>query len=162
VSDAETRYLLDRAEVHDFPTRYANAVDRKDWDAVKALFEEKIELDLDMFGEPRLVWASDYADFCADTLSVFGATQHVSTNHLVEVDGDEAVCTAYLNATHAFTEGLAATDHHQVRGQYTFRLRRGDGGWKAYGLRMAVWFTIGDTSVLARTAAGVPGAIDPD
>ena len=115
-----------------------------------------------MFGEPRLVWASDYADFCAETLSVFGATQHISTNHLIEIDGDEAVCDAYLNATHAFTDGLEATDHHQVRGRYTFRLRRGESGWKAYALRMAVWFTIGDTSVLARTAAGVPEAVEPD
>ena len=131
--DEATRYLLDRAAISDLATRYADAIDRKDWEALKALFEEKIELDLDMFGEPRLVWASDYADFCAETLGIFGATQHISTNHLIEIDGEEAVCDAYLNATHAFTDGLEATDHHQVRGQYTFRLRRGESGME--GLR---------------------------
>lgn len=158
--ETQIQYLMDRAEISDIATTYAHAIDHKDWALLRSLFEEKIELDLDIFGEPRIVWTSDFADFCEDTLSVFGATQHISSNHRIDIDGDEAVLQAHLNATHAFTDGQVAVDHHVLRGLYTFRVHRTDLGWRAYALRMAVWFSIGDTSALERTAAGVPEAKD--
>ena len=46
------------------------------------------------------VRGDDYAHGVIALLTGFEATQHVSSNHLVSVDGDAATCICYTHATH--------------------------------------------------------------
>jgi len=71
----------------------------------RASFADEVDLAIPPLGGDavplsRIVAGDDYARGVIALLSGFAATQHVSSNHFVTVDGDEASCVCYTHATH--------------------------------------------------------------
>jgi len=89
------RGLSDRAAVSDVVLGFARSLDIKDWEACRRCFLDEIETDYsDLRGEPPSRVKAD--DFVAKRRAALERlkTLHLSTNHLVTVDGDRATCVS--------------------------------------------------------------------
>ena len=123
--------VADRAELIDLVSRYAAAVDRRDIEQVVACFTDDAHVEFDggaevVDGRPALE-AFFEAAFRRPRMGTTGASTHLMSNVLVDVDGDLA---------HAETQAVAylASDSRQtviVRGlRYSDDCVRGDDGWR--------------------------------
>src|ERR1700724_3627514 len=75
------------------------AADRSDWPRCRAFFAERLVVD--DRGEARQQQSTDevIANWSA-LFRRFTFTQHMVTNHVVEIDGDEADCSSYVAVVH--------------------------------------------------------------
>ena len=81
------------------------------------------------------------------------ATSHLVNNHLVSVDGDHAVCTAALQATH-----LLANAHGgqlwTLGGHYRYSLVSAGGSWRINGVVMTATWADGNQHVMTLASMG--------
>jgi hypothetical protein len=133
--DLETRVrqLEDRALISETVTKYAVAVDRRDWAMFADCFTDPVHAD---YSENGLA-ASDFArdDLVAivrDAVAGYTATQHLSPNHIIEFDDrdpDRAVCHSYMFAQHQ-ADATTKAEFLLLRGSYTNHMVRTAGGWR--------------------------------
>lgn len=84
----ELTQLSARSEIWSLLNRYARGADRCDWPLVRACYHEDAHDDHGLYrgGVDGLM------DFLIHTAAHFEGTSHQLTNHLAEVDGDQARC----------------------------------------------------------------------
>jgi hypothetical protein len=140
--------LIARAEISDVVNRYPTGIDRRDWALFRSCFEDEIDHDFESFtGIPLTHLVTD--DWVASVrggLSGFDATQHISTNHVHEIEGDQAACVSYMVALHYLVDGPERR-MHGIGGYYTNRLRRGPEGWKIHACKLTVTWEMGDRAL---------------
>src|SRR5262245_55769094 len=68
-------------------------------------------------------------DLCRRSLQDLKATQHLQGNYIVEVSGDTAQASCYLQANH-FADGLPGGDEFVVWAKYRDDFVRTENGWK--------------------------------
>ncbi len=114
--------LADREAIRELVNQYAHQVWRNDIPAIAALFAEDGVMDTDTQGviQGRDAIARDYKRLLAD--NVFRPFVH---NHIIDLDGDEATGTVYLDlrATVDGVDQLGA-------GYYNDHYVRADGEWR--------------------------------
>ena len=147
IDEVELRRLIDRAAIGDVVTAYASAVDGRDWARFRALFEDRVFIDFRSFDPTlyRLLTRDELVEI-TQKLAAFDATQHLSTNHVVRVDGDRATCVSYMHAGHFLTrEG----EQHFcfLYGYYTHELQRTSAGWSIDRYGLEVTGQLGDPRV---------------
>jgi SnoaL-like domain len=130
-----------RSQVIETYTRMAWHADERDWRALRDVFADEVRLDYTSLqgGERATVSRDQLAESWAGLLGKLQATQHLLTNHLVTVDGDDAVCTAAFQATH-----LLPNPHGDpiwtLGGTYRFELVRDGSRWRISAVTMtATW-----------------------
>ena len=140
--------LLARAAISDVVNQYATGIDRRDWPLYRACFADEIELDFSSWNgaEPMRMKADDWVEGVKSTLSGFDATQHVSTNHVHEIAGNEATCVSYMMALHHIVED-AERKMQAIGGYYTNKLRLGPNGWRIYACKLTVTWEKGDRAL---------------
>ena len=141
MNDTNLQQLLDRMEITDLVNRVAVAVDSRDWEGVRSCFADEVEVDYTSLngGAPATVRADDLVAGWRGGLSGFEATQHIVTNHVIAIEGDEATCRAYVHATHLLAARFG-DPLWKVAGSYTYRLQRTPVGWKARAMTFsATW-----------------------
>ena len=128
--DEELKELRDRLDVSDAVTRYAFALDQANWEALGSVFAEEVHLEMPHVeaGAPAIS-CREFVELARQTVGGFEATHHLIPNHLVEVDGDRAVCKAYAHAWHSVPTDRGVADYVLVRGFYEFGLVRTPNGW---------------------------------
>jgi 3-phenylpropionate/cinnamic acid dioxygenase small subunit len=131
--------VADRLAVSDVLTRYATAMDNRNWDLLATCFTEDATLDYDTSG---VFGRKDFVTHCAEGLAPMKATQHSVTNHVIVLDGDRARATSYVTAQHVrandATFTLGGTYHDElVRSgdDWAIANRRFVTSWKAGKLR---------------------------
>jgi ketosteroid isomerase-like protein len=137
----------DREQIYDVAVRYATALDGRDWDLLRTCFvPDVVGVYEGQIGEVHGYDAIEVT--CRDALGPLDATQHVVTNFVIDVRGDEADASCYLVAQHVrhTAEGGAL---FTLAGRYTDVLRRTDGGWKIARRRLQTTWTSGNPAVLA-------------
>jgi hypothetical protein len=119
------RWLLDRAEIADTVSLYGVCLDTRDWALYRSILTDPIEMDypetagVGTFGLDELVgMASSFFDR-------LDATQHISANHQITIEGNEATCVSILHAQHYLTTKGEPPIERQI-GYYTNYLRRLD------------------------------------
>jgi 3-phenylpropionate/cinnamic acid dioxygenase small subunit len=130
--------------------RYARSIDTKDFDlfmscfTIDALFGlPKLRMDPGM----KLELALPFLD------SLFSATQHVTTNFEVTVNGDRAEMRSLYIATHVWRENVA-DPLFVMGGHYEDKLVRSGDGWRIQDrLLVNAWFT-GDRNAIAAAGMG--------
>ena len=137
--------LLDRAAISDVVHRYATGIDRRDWALFRSIFADEVALDFSSWNgaAPSRMAADAWTAGVTASLSGFDATQHVSSNHVITLDGDAATCVSYMMALHYLLED----GQHQMQGiggYYTNRLVRGPDGWKIQACTLTVTWEMGD------------------
>ena len=108
MSQEKWEELQDRMEVSRTLYGYAHGVDRRDWPAFRDCFCDEVEIDLSSYnGEPPVTMPlDDWVESVRSGLSGFDATQHISANHLIEIDGDRrAVGIKNVSINEQFFQG---------------------------------------------------------
>jgi len=120
--------IIDRQEIVDLLTRYTVALDSQDWALLKTCFTDDAVADYGPEagrheGYPAIEKIVQWY------LEGLDASQHLIGNFVIEVDGNRARSTCYLQAQHYLldTEG---GDTYTVGGTYEDDLIRTDEGWK--------------------------------
>jgi ketosteroid isomerase-like protein len=161
-----TRDLEDAPAVVALATRMAWLADQRDWDALPGLFTDRVRVDYTSLngGEPATLPAAELVAGWRAVLGGLDATQHLLGNHLVEIDGDHAVCTAQFQATHVLAE--PAVNPHggttwTLGGHYRYQLDRAEGAWRIAGLTMTAAWATGNQQIMSLAAARAAGPAAP-
>ncbi|QBD75266.1 nuclear transport factor 2 family protein [Ktedonosporobacter rubrisoli] len=151
ISEDNLRFLLDRASIEDVVTRFTTAVDGRDWSTLRSCLAEEIDLDYtSLHGGVPLHLPIDQvlADWGKRIPSNVGV-HHALTNREIALKGDEAICTAYLQAHHFLIESGEFT--WTLGGKYTVTLRRSEQGWKICRLVFIAQWVNGDREIIAQS-----------
>ncbi len=118
--------LSDRLEITDLLTRYARAVDRKDWDLYRTVFTPDAHIDYSSAGG-AVLGVEEMCGWMDEALAQFPATQHLISNVHVELDGDTAGVEAMFHNPMKMPDGSAWV----TGGWYHHDLVRTADGWRS-------------------------------
>ena len=128
--------LEDRIAAEDLLTRYATAVDRRDWEQYRSIFTADAEIDYTSAGGIAGT-VDEIVEFLSTSLEMFEMTQHLVSNIDLEVNGDSATVTAMFNNPMRLPGG----DTWFTGGWYHHDLVRTPDGWRSRRLREeSAWF----------------------
>lgn len=125
----ELSLLADRLAIDDLLTRYATAIDSKQFDLLDTVFTPDATIDYTSAGGIRGSYP-DVRTWLSDTLALFPMTQHLVTNRAVTIDGDTAAARSYFYNPMAMPSPDGTISHFFVGGYYNDRLVRTPGGWR--------------------------------
>jgi 3-phenylpropionate/cinnamic acid dioxygenase small subunit len=121
--------VADRLEIEDLLTRYATAVDTRDWNLYKTVFTPDAFIDYTSSGGIR-GGLDEVAKWMARALSIFSMSQHLVTNRDIRLEGDAATSRSYFYNPMATTRPDGSQELIFVGGYYRDRLRRTADGWR--------------------------------
>ena len=151
--------LKDKADIQDTILKYATGIDTRDWALYRSIFADEVEMDFSSYsGQPGSKMTGDeWAANVQLLLPGFDATQHVFTNFVIDLRGDEATATVYMKAEH-FIANKLGDNSHTLGGYYVHRMKRHDDGWKIHATTLNVTWSRGNRHVyqlaMERVAAG--------
>ncbi|HEV2633636.1 MAG TPA: nuclear transport factor 2 family protein [Actinocrinis sp.] len=140
---AQLQELIDRDEIVQTVLAYATAVDTRDWATLRTLFTDDGAWEYAASGE-RVSGPEAIAARIGASIERLDATQHMNSNHVMALRGDEADHTCYFQAHH-----LRGTQRFVGAGRYEDRLRRTADGWRFTRRRIVSVWHEGDPSIFA-------------
>jgi hypothetical protein len=140
--------LADRTDVIDAVLRAARAMDTQDWPALRACLAVTLAVDYsDLRGDPPSTIAAD-AYVAARITGLTGLkTQHISTNHLVTIEGDRAECASCFLIHRLDPAGSAGNNTFDTAGHYVHGLARTAGGWRIDSIVQTVLWSRGNPQI---------------
>jgi hypothetical protein len=141
----KVQLLLDRMEISDTVVRYATAVDTRDWKLYRSCFTDEVELDFAGWAVGTHN-ADEWVDMVRQMLGGFTATQHISSNHVIKLNGNEATCLSYVQAQH-YLPNDTGDSALTIGGHYKNDLIRTEGGWKISKCRLKITWYAGNRYV---------------
>ena len=123
--------LYDRMEIIDTINRYATSVDTRDWDLFLTCYTDEMNADMVSvgFSEPIDMPAKEFLEIIKGAVDPFESTQHLISNHVIDIDGDNATCVCYLQAQH-FSQDDTGAHAVLIGGYYSNSLIRTLAGWR--------------------------------
>ncbi len=121
--------LANRIEIDDLLTRYATAVDTKDWDLYCTCFTEDAHIDYESAGGIKGP-LSEVVAWLEKALATFPMTQHVVCNRVIEIDGETATARSIFYNPMSLPDGEAKPKLWFEGGYYNDKLVRTAEGWK--------------------------------
>lgn len=136
---------LDDLAIAEVAVRYCWALDENDWDRLDDVFlpDATARLGSDDLLEGRAAIVGR----CSAALTPLDDSQHIVSNHQVEVDGDTATHRCYLHAQH-IRRAASGGPHYVVAGRYVDRLVRTSDGWRIAHRDLIVMWTEGNVAVV--------------
>lgn len=144
------KYLTDRAEIHDVVVTFAYGIDTRDWPLFRSTLADSVEVHYPDSVGINTFTGDDLTKTAEAFFSRLDATQHVSANHRISIDGDHAVCTSTLLAQHYLAAQNDSPVQRQV-GYYINTLER-QGEWKIVRSEQRVFWQDGNTEVFLHAA----------
>jgi len=130
----------DLVEIEQLLYRYARAIDGKDWKALETVFapDARIHYAVERGAE---LSAGELGAWLARAMRIFKVTQHVVTNPLIELGGDDtARCTSYLTATHLQVRLDGKLVRTTEGSRYSDSLVRSGEGWRIVARKLErIW-----------------------
>lgn len=132
----DARTLADRIEINDLLTRYATAVDDRDWTLYRSVFTADAQIDYTGAGGPSGDLETVVATL-TEQLALFTRTQHFISNIAVDLAGDTAKVRAMFFNPMVVSPGRQFT----CGGWYNHDLVRTPDGWRSARLfEESAWF----------------------
>lgn len=158
---ATLQQLLDRAMISDQVHRYMKGLDTCDFPLVMSVLERPFHMQANQLGIDEPILPEDYAMRFGPGkfLPGFDVTVHMSTNHLITLDGDRAHVETKLYACH-YVQEEQHDDRRNIGGNQTpsvhmhcnkqmpwdgWLRRQEDGSWLFSKIRMGTFASEGDT-----------------
>lgn len=128
--------IADRMAITDLLTRYAHAVDTKDWELYRTVFTPDARIDYSTAGGPNGD-LDTVVEQLSKALELFERTQHFISNIGVDFDGDRArVRAMFLNPMI-----VSPGKRFYCGGWYHHELARTSDGWRSTSLvEESAWF----------------------
>jgi 3-phenylpropionate/cinnamic acid dioxygenase small subunit len=141
-------FVADRFAIIDVIVGMANALDAKDWRALRACLASELGVDYCEFrGEPpSRMTAEAYVESRRQGLQDL-RTLHLSTNHQVTLTGDEAVCVSAYRIYRLDPRGEPGKDRLDSAGHYRHRLVRTGDAWKVTHIAQTVVLLEGNRGI---------------
>lgn len=139
--------LVDDAAIVRVCLDYGRALDQKDWQSLRACFLEDAVAEYEGIAECHGIEA--IIDLTSGGLGFLDQSQHILTNFLVDVAGDHANSSCYLQAQHV-RRGSPGGDNFIIAGRYADALVRTPDGWRIKRRVLSVWWTDGNPQVVAK------------
>ncbi|MDG2335510.1 MAG: nuclear transport factor 2 family protein [Myxococcota bacterium] len=146
--------LLHKQAISEVLYSYAAGCDQRDWKLFARCFCDEVEIDLSSWnGNPPTRLPRDtWVEGVRSGLSGFDATQHLSGNHLVEVNSEEARATSNIQASH-----MLGGERVVLGGWYDTRLLHQAGQWRIARSQLNITWREGREELFAEAAArGLP------
>lgn len=140
----------DEVAVWQLATRYAQALDDRDFAALGEVFAADAVMDFAHIGE--VAGPESIGQICAQALAPLDASQHLVGSHVIEVDGDRATARCYFQAQHVRV-GAEGGDNYLVAGTYRDEVARRSEGWRIVRRTQTVTWSDGNAGVLSVPAA---------
>jgi hypothetical protein len=145
----------DRNLIIDAITRVTWYADQRRWDDIPDLFADDLVLDYTSLsgGEPVTVKPEGIAGSWKSALANLDATQHLVSNHLVDLsdDGESAVATAHFVATHLLSNPQGAPTW-TLGGHYRWTLQKIENRWKNDSMTMTKAWAAGNQQIMTIAA----------
>jgi len=136
--------LVDRLAIDDLVTAYADALDHRAWDRFAQCFTADATVDYTSSGGPAGP-LTEVLPWLEEMLALFSMSQHLVTNRMVQVTGDEASGRAYFfNPMRLRAHGDGAEALFYVGGYYDDRFVRTGDGWRIAARLESMAWTGGD------------------
>lgn len=118
--------ITDIEQIRRLTHEYAGNLDGGLLDELVSLFTDDGVWDGSGWGIPAIQGTKALREFFAATMASNAGTCHLTSNHIITIDGNSAACTAYF---HAFGRRLDGSLNDSL-GIYTDELVRTAQGWK--------------------------------
>jgi SnoaL-like domain len=153
MDDAKMQALSDTREIIDVINQYTTALDTKNWEMLKATMTPDGKADFGhLSGAGVLDSPQALVDACRSRLQDLDATQHLQGNYIVEVTGDTAKASCYLQASH-WAEGLPGGNQFVVWAKYRDDFVRTGNGWRIKMRYLDTIHTAGNQHLFTEAAA---------
>ena len=140
--------LLDRADISSVLYRYAKAIDTKDWVLLATCFTEDLEADFRSFAGREVSRGRDrWVEAIRTSIQGMDATQHLTSNHVHDIRGDEATLSAYIQAVHRL-QNERGDSEYTIGGYYDCEMVRTPEGWRIRKYRLKVTWHRGNREIL--------------
>jgi len=131
--------------------------DAKDFDAERELWAEELTVDFGGVNPEAdgVISADRLRDVWQKVLGPLDLTQHLVSNQIVQVDGDEASVTYYLQSLH-YHAALGESEHTNTwthHGRGTHGLRRIARTWKIVSVQFRVVHSTGNANMIPEVLA---------
>jgi 3-phenylpropionate/cinnamic acid dioxygenase small subunit len=131
--------LADRLDIEDVLTRYAWALDSKQFDDLDRVFTPDAHVDYTSSGGEAGAYP-DVKAWLAKVLPHFPAYQHLVTNKQITVDGDRATSRSEFYNPMVMAQRDGTTSIFFVGGEYHDQLVRTPDGWRITDrLEKSIW-----------------------
>lgn len=138
----------DRDAIVEAVNRYAYGLDGRDWKLLDQVFTEDA---VARYGGPDGALLDGRAAIVASIrahLDGCGPTQHLLGNHIVTVEGDEAIAHCKARVYHQGAGTRAELTPYECFGVYEDRLKRTPEGWRIAERHFNVHHQVGDFAIL--------------
>ncbi len=98
--DKNQRQMLeDKQEIKELQFKYAQALDKQEWEKLDSVFDKTFTVDFSKWGVPvSEMTIKDFKSFMKKTFSTDGLqTQHTMSNFLIELNGETAQSETPVN-----------------------------------------------------------------
>lgn len=135
--------VIERSEIIDTLTTFTRAADMRDWDTCRTILGETVIND---HGTPETLSRDALIERWRVQSPTLDLIHHVTTDHLVAIDGDLAkVNTQFIITVRA--TGAPSGDLCTRGGSCDYDLKRTDEGWKLTGFKSVIQWSMGNVNI---------------
>ena len=139
--------VADHAAIIERVNQFGLAIDLRNWQKLQSLFNDPVEFDYSSIGETAgTLHPEDIVNTARRDLGGFQATQHLITNHHIELLGDAAKCQAHVRALH-FLPNNQGDSIFEMGGYYTVELGRSHSGWQIHRWKFSILWSSGNSEL---------------
>jgi hypothetical protein len=154
--DEVLQRLYDESEIRRMVLTWMDGVDTRSYEQLTSVWAEEMEVEFIGFPSGSPLSSGTYntaqrTHGLINMISQFSSTQHISTNHLVTVNGDQAACSCYVVATH-YMQVDNGEPWSSIGARYDLEASREEDCWKLTKLKWTRQWTSGNDGLWAEAA----------
>lgn len=153
-SDSTTAELVDRLDILDLVNRLVLQLDARDWNALENIFTETVYNDRTSLtgGDPETLPRSEFIGGWRYLMAGLDTIHHLVTGHVIDLDGDQATCTANMQGTHVLSNPSGG-HFWTVGGRHVYQVTRTPEGWRIAGIIFTIQWATGNQNIVELSIA---------